>query len=239
MLLRIMINGDRKVKVSGFYQVDADFRRRARFTLFARFFGVHSEPFESVEEMMVLPPHDGVLFVADGGDRVARAGAAITASGRWMPLVAYDAEPRVERVVDAMRSGAIDYFGWPFEPDRLSHRIEDLLSRAEAIREEANHRARAQKMVAALSPREAEVLCALAEGGSNKSIAQELDISPRTVEIHRANMMGKLGLSSSAAAVKLAIEADMLSERRAAATPRIHSAPPSLADLPPGPRTKR
>jgi DNA-binding CsgD family transcriptional regulator len=67
----------------------------------------------------------------------------------------------------------------------------------------------ARGRIASLSTREREVLHWLAEGSSNKNIARELDISPRTVEIHRANMMAKLGAKHAAEAVRLRIESDM------------------------------
>ncbi|MBL0922469.1 MAG: response regulator transcription factor, partial [Phycisphaerales bacterium] len=69
--------------------------------------------------------------------------------------------------------------------------------------------------LAALTPREREVLDWLAEGSSNKAIARELDISPRTVEIHRANMMTKLGARHAAEAVRLKLEAKLEPKLRA------------------------
>ena len=70
-------------------------------------------------------------------------------------------------------------------------------------------RANAQSRIERLTLREVDVLKLLAGGGSNKSIARVLGISPRTVEIHRSNMMRKLGASSVAHVVKTAIEADL------------------------------
>jgi len=68
---------------------------------------------------------------------------------------------------------------------------------------------KARTRIANLSTREREVLHWLAEGSSNKAIARELDISPRTFEIHRANMMAKLGAKHAAEAVRLRLESDM------------------------------
>jgi FixJ family two-component response regulator len=65
----------------------------------------------------------------------------------------------------------------------------------------------ARSLISCLSGREREVLDWLTRGSSNKVIARELDISPRTVEIHRANMMAKLGASHAAEAVRLKLEA--------------------------------
>ena len=67
----------------------------------------------------------------------------------------------------------------------------------------------ARNKIAMLSPREREVLDWLAEGCSNKMIGRELGISPRTVEIHRANLMSKLGTDHSAQAVRLRLEAKL------------------------------
>jgi len=67
----------------------------------------------------------------------------------------------------------------------------------------------ARSRIENLSTREREVLDWLAQGSSNKAIARELQISPRTVEIHRANMMSKLGASHAADAVRLRLEAEL------------------------------
>jgi FixJ family two-component response regulator len=73
----------------------------------------------------------------------------------------------------------------------------------------------ARDRISTLSTREREVLDWLAEGSSNKAIARELDISPRTVEIHRANMMNKLGVRHAAEAVRLRLEAKLEPKLRA------------------------
>ena len=73
----------------------------------------------------------------------------------------------------------------------------------------------ARDRISKLSAREREVLDWLAEGSSNKAIARELEISPRTVEIHRANMMNKLGARHAAEAVRLRLEAKLEPRLRA------------------------
>lgn len=94
--------------------------------------------------------------------------------------------------------------------------MNDAISRAakeaDAFRAQRARAAEARQRISRLSLREREVLDRLADGCSNKAIARDLDISPRTVEIHRMKMMGKLGARHAAEAVRLRIEASGLDE---------------------------
>lgn len=97
----------------------------------------------------------------------------------------------------------------PLDPARLDRCLNGILAEAQVFKEARKRMIEARNRISNLSVREREVLDWLAEGSSNKAIARELDISPRTVEIHRANMMSKLGARHAAEAVRLKLEARM------------------------------
>jgi two-component system response regulator FixJ len=106
-----------------------------------------------------------------------------------------------------MKAGAIDFIEKPFEKDVLITAIESgfaALKRADSGREKAKD---AAVRLQVLTPREREVLDGLAQGLPNKTIAYDLGISPRTVEIHRANLMTKLEVRSLSEALRLAFAA--------------------------------
>lgn len=110
--------------------------------------------------------------------------------------------------VSAMRRGAVDFLEKPYRREALLSALE----RADAIlsdRTAAFHIAsEAKRKIDQLTPREQDVLNGLAEGLPNKSIAFDLGISPRTVEVHRANLMHKLGARSLSEALRLAFAAE-------------------------------
>lgn len=126
--------------------------------------------------------------------------------GIWLPLIAADTDPRPGRIVEAIKAGALDYLPLPLETERFERCLTRIEKEAEMFGEARRRMIEARNRIASLSVREREVLEWLAEGSSNKVIARELDISPRTVEIHRANMMHKLGARHAAEAVRLKLE---------------------------------
>jgi two-component system response regulator FixJ len=95
----------------------------------------------------------------------------------------------------------------PFRGEEILAAAEAALQRAASNQAEAAEAAEATERIATLSPREAEVLHGLVAGRQNKMIAQELGISPRTVEIHRGNLMAKLGVRSLPDVVRMALAA--------------------------------
>lgn len=128
----------------------------------------------------------------------------------------------VALAVETMKAGAFDFVLKPFEPARLLLIVEAAFVRLERGSAASARAARAKAGIARLSPREADVLAGLTRGGSNKAIASELDLSPRTIEIHRANMMAKLGVDSVAAALRIAYDAGLFADEppeRSAAWP--------------------
>lgn len=112
--------------------------------------------------------------------------------------------------VQAMKLGAYDFLEKPYDHAELFQAI-DLCFERLAEDNLASERAKsARDQMASLSDRELEVLVQLMEGKSNKAVAVSLDVSPRTVEVHRANLMAKLGIGSLPEAVRLAYTAGLL-----------------------------
>ncbi len=115
----------------------------------------------------------------------------------------------IAMAVEAMKVGAFDFLTKPFSRENLLESIANVESRLSHREVEASHRAVNKTRLEVLTPREMEVLNELARGLPNKSIGYELGISSRTVEIHRANLMRKLGTNSLAETLRIAFAADM------------------------------
>lgn len=124
-----------------------------------------------------------------------------------LPVIVVTGHGDVPLAVRAMKAGAVDFIEKPFDDEAIL----DSVGRALALRrEERQHDALAREAktrIAALTPREREVLEHLVAGRPNKVIAYELDISPRTVEIHRAHLMEKMQVRSLSELVRLALAA--------------------------------
>lgn len=128
------------------------------------------------------------------------------------PILIMTGHGDVPLAVEAMKLGAVDFLEKPFEDDRLTTMIESAIRRAEPA---AKSEAIAQDIstrVASLSPRERQVMEGLIAGLSNKLIAREYDISPRTIEVYRANVMTKMQANSLSELVRLAMRAGMLED---------------------------
>jgi len=123
------------------------------------------------------------------------------------PVVMITAHGDVPLAVQAMKAGACDFIEKPFTAEEILRAAEAALERGACTQADAREAAEATARIAALSPREGEVLQGLVAGRQNKMIAQDLGISPRTVEIHRGNLMAKLGVHSLPEVVRIAIAA--------------------------------
>jgi len=128
------------------------------------------------------------------------------------PIVIMTGHGDVPLAVEAMKLGAVDFLEKPFEDDRLIAMIEMAIQQAEpAARSEALAQDIAAR-VASLSPRERQVMNGLIAGLSNKLIARDYDISPRTIEVYRANVMTKMQANSLSELVRLAMRAGLLND---------------------------
>jgi len=129
-------------------------------------------------------------------------------SATFVPIV-LTGQGNVGLAVQAMKAGALDFIEKPYEAEFLLKVIDQAFSKLEEDGEAAARTTTAESKIAKLSPRETDVLKGLIEGRSNKIIAYELDISPRTVEIYRANLMEKLEVRSLSEALCIAFAAGL------------------------------
>lgn len=191
--------------------VDRDTRRRAAICHACAGNGIHVEPFEDIAELARRWPHEGIILAHDEGDTVADLVARMTQTGAWLPLVAFDSDPTPQSIVDAVLAGAVDYLAWPFEPEELADTLRTARDRSDSLGSARLREAMARSRVENLTRREREVLVGVATGLSNRLIGDKLCISPRTVEIHRANMLNKMGANHTSEAIRIAIEAALVS----------------------------
>jgi len=112
--------------------------------------------------------------------------------------------------VEAMKLGAADFLEKPYDNKLLLRALENGFAHIEDRVKEVSAIQTAREYIERLTPRERDVLLGLIDGKANKVIAYELDISPRTVEIYRANLMDKLEVRSVAEAVRIAFAAQLV-----------------------------
>lgn len=128
------------------------------------------------------------------------------------PILIMTGHGDVPLAVEAMKLGALDFLEKPFEDDRLVTMIESAIRQAEPAAKSESIAQDIAARVASLSPRERQVMEGLIAGLSNKLIAREYDISPRTIEVYRANVMTKMQANSLSELVRLAMRAGMLKD---------------------------
>jgi two-component system response regulator FixJ len=132
-----------------------------------------------------------------------------------LPVIVMTGHGDVPSAVRAMKAGAVDFLEKPFDDETLLNAIGGAFAKASRLIGGDREAVRAAQRIATLSPREREVLDALLAGRPNKVIAFDLNISVRTVEVHRARMMERLGIKQFADAIRLAVMATLAPRNRA------------------------
>jgi two-component system response regulator FixJ len=125
------------------------------------------------------------------------------------PVIVITGHGDVPLAVRAMKAGALDFIEKPFATTTILASVEAALSRIESLEQHDPVAEAALAKLDLLSPREREVLEGLLAGLPNKTIAYDLAISPRTVEIHRARVMDKMGARSLSELIRLALAAGL------------------------------
>ena len=141
-----------------------------------------------------MPEVDGIEFLR-----------RLRHKGPMPPVIVMTGHADVPLAVEAMRAGAIDFIEKPFDDEVLLAAVRAALDRGRRTAERHAAVAETGRRIAALSERERQVLDELMAGSPNKVIAQALGISPRTVEIYRANVMAKMQAGSLAELVRMAL----------------------------------
>ncbi|MBP0580423.1 response regulator transcription factor FixJ [Labrys sp. LIt4] len=193
---------------------DAAVRDSLAFLLSTSGFAV--TPFETAEHFLDALPRLGFGCVItdirmpdiDGIELLKR----VKATAGHLPVIVMTGHGDVPLAVEAMKLGAIDFMEKPFEDERLINVLHAAFEQSTKATKVAADASELAARLASLSPRERQVLNGLVAGLSNKEIAREYEISPRTVEVYRANVMMKMQAGSISELVRQAIRSGALSE---------------------------
>jgi FixJ family two-component response regulator len=133
--------------------------------------------------------------------------------GAVIPVIFMTGHGDIPMAVEAMQHGAFDFLQKPFRDQDLLDRIQKAIAKDAELRASLGEHARIRSHLDSLTPREREVLDLMTSGKQNKAIAQELGISPRTIEIHRARVMEKMNAQSVAELVRMMLDIDHVPTR--------------------------
>lgn len=170
--------------------------------------GVNARFYESGDAFLAaLPVEEGCLLtdVRMPGLTGLELVRELKDRGVDLPVIVMTGHGDVPLAVEAMKAGVVDFIEKPFSDDVLLAAIKAAFERLKNDVEPDAARLAAEGRLAQLSPRERDVLAGVVEGKLNKVIAYELEISPRTVEIYRANLMSKTGARNVADLMRIAL----------------------------------
>jgi len=191
------------------YIVDDNVKARGSIAFTLNNNGFVAEPFEAVDEFINCKPTMGVILVGYSSGYPEILVREIFRNHCWLPVVAYSENPTPDQIVDAVLSGVVGYVEWPGCGDTLIRVLRNAVTRYDKAIASGSRQRLAQSKIELLSKRERQILAGMVEGWGNRQIGEHLAISRRTVELHRANMIEKMGAKHSAEVIRLAVEASM------------------------------
>ena len=201
-----------KEKQATVFVVDDDDAVRTSLRLLLKSVGLPVETFASAQEF--LDAFDAeragclVLDIRMPGMSGLELQQRLNEIHAIVPIVFITGHGDVPMAVEAMQHGAVDFIQKPFRDQDLIDRINQALEKDRDNRAGLRERDAIRRRMQQLTPREREVLDLVTQGKANKVIAGDLNVSQRTVEIHRARVMEKMGASSLAHLVRMVIEAE-------------------------------
>jgi two-component system response regulator FixJ len=198
------------------YVIDDDDAVRQSLEFMLKAAGIKARSFESAKAFMaVLPEISSGCVVTDvrmpditGIDLLRH----LKKSNPDLPVIVITGHGDISLAVEAMKIGATDFLEKPFDGQQLLTAVRSALTQDADAGKRKAELADIQEKLAALSNRERQVLEGLVAGSANKNIAFDLGISPRTVEIYRANLMTKMAANSLSDLVRMAMMAGILAE---------------------------
>lgn len=190
--------------------VDDDEAVRASLRLLLKSVGIAAQAFGSAQEFLASfdPARPGclVLDIRMPGMSGMELQQHLNMRGAIIPVLFISGHGDVPMAVEAMKNGAFDFLQKPFRDQELIDRVQRALARDGESRVSLSQHSKLRNRLDSLTSREREVLDLMVQGKPNKIMAADLGISQRTVEIHRARVMEKLGVSSLAQAVRMMME---------------------------------
>lgn len=204
-IYRSFLNRDRLVHI-----VDSDGNTCEAFDLLFRLEGfqtaISREGQAFVARFSQRRPDVVILNFSVGGETMLPALRRIKDLRAGIPVFMIADDPDVDGTVDAMRAGASDVFVKPVDTERFVRAVRDTLRRDVHITAIQDGQRQIEiRGFTQLTPREREVLQLITNGQSNKEAGRELGISPRTIEVHRARVMEKLGARNTADLIRIVL----------------------------------
>jgi FixJ family two-component response regulator len=190
--------------------VDDDAGVRNAMRILLKSVGLESMLFASAPEFLngYQPTQPGclVLDIRMPGMSGLELQQQLNLRGAVIPVIFMTGHGDIPMAVEAMQHGAFDFLQKPFRDQDLLDRIQKAIAKDAELRASLGEHERIRSHLESLTPREREVLDLMTLGKQNKSIAQDLGVSPRTVEIHRARVMEKMNAHSVAELVRMMLD---------------------------------
>jgi FixJ family two-component response regulator len=200
-------------KPASVFVVDDDDAVRNSLRLLLKSVGLPTVAFASAREYLDSwhPAQPGclVLDVRMPGMSGLELQEELNRRGAIIPVIFISGHGDIPMAVEAIQHGAFDFLQKPFRDQDLIDRVQRALAADHANRQSLAQRDVLRQRYGSLTPREQEVLVLVTKGKANKVMAGDLDISQRTVEIHRARVMEKMGAQSLAQLVRMAMDLDL------------------------------
>lgn len=194
------------------FVVDDDAAVRAALRALFRSIHLPVQTFESAEQFLAAVPGGAVgcvvLDVRMPGMSGLDLQAHLVRQGSRLPIIVISAHADVPMAVRAMKLGAIEFLEKPINEQELLDRVQACLRQASQARQQAASSDAVLSRLQSLTAREREILAHVVAGKPSKAIAAKLGISARTVDVHRARLLEKLGVGSTAELVRVVVSVE-------------------------------